>query len=136
MATKNSITIIRKSCITGKAVWIYIGPSVEAAKRAYYRACQHEIERVRRLSSVMAQRKANIVSLLNKCMESTPFTGRLQRNKKKAARELLGLTEDSTMCDLEFYNHIMEERRRRAADMKIRTEMRERGIEHNSNYDK
>ena len=57
---KKIVTVILRSCLTGRAVWIYQGPSREAMQKAYQRACKKEIERMRNWSERMAQRTAHV----------------------------------------------------------------------------
>ena len=108
----HSFTVIRNSCITGKAVWIYQGPSRHAAWKAYRRACIREVERMRNWSQAAAQRRENIRRMLNECLADKPFTDILPDQQKTAARQLIALSKESGSCYCDFYNHIMEERRR------------------------
>ena len=126
-------TVIRRSCLTGEVVWIYSGPSKSAAWVAYKRACQREVERVRQWCDTVARRKKNILGILNECMAGIPMTDDLPPGKKEAARQLLALSRQNVACHRSFYDHIMEERRRKAEDREIRRKMRER---HNHDYDK
>lgn len=119
-----SIRQILKSCITGTAVWIYFGPSKEAARKAYWRACRHEAERVRQIGKMAARRKANILQMLNDCMAGLPITAELPPEKKAAARQLLAIAEEDTLSDRSFYNHILETRRRRNRERKLRNNNR------------
>lgn len=120
------IVVIRKSCITGKAVWIYQGPSKKASWDAYWRACRREEERVRNWPQTAARRKENIMRLLNDCMADLPLTGELPPNQEAAARQLLSISKKGIPCRSDFYEHFTEERRRREEDRKIRQQMRER----------
>lgn len=106
------LTVIRNSCITGKAVWIYQGPSRHAAWKAYRRACIREVERMRNWSQTAAKRRENIRRMLNDCMTDKPFTDTLPDEQKTAARQLIAISKESSSCQSDFYNHIIEERRR------------------------
>lgn len=132
----HNITVILKSCLTGKAVWIYRGPSRSAARMAYWRACRSEVERVRQRAEAAARRRANIQRMLSELTAAMPATGDLPPEKKALARQLLSLSEKKIPAGGAFYDHIMEERRRREADREIRRQMREREISENSDYDK
>lgn len=114
MKNKTGITI-RKSCITGKAVWIYQNPYSTGLRMAYHRACKKEEERVRRWGDTVAKRKANIQRLLGDLMAKIPVTGSLSAEKRAAARMLASLAENPPVCYNGFYEHILEERRRRNA---------------------
>ena len=121
-----STTVIRKSCLTGKAVWIYRGPSERSAGLAYWRACRQEMERMRRFSAVAARRFGNIARILSDCMAGLPVNAELTAWQKEAVRQLQAIQKKGIACHRDFYEHIMEERSRRAADREIRRRMRER----------
>ncbi len=125
--TKNrSFTVILRSCLTDKVVWIYRGPSKEAARKAYWRACRKELERVRNWGERMAWRTAGIKRLLSACLDDKPAGAELTPDQQAAAKELQSISKKGEECHREFYNHIIEERRRRKEDKKIRQKMRER----------
>ena len=126
MKVHRTVTILRRSCLTGKVVWIYRGPSEAAARVAYWRACKREIEFVRSYNERAARRAANIARLLADCTASIPINAELTPQQAEAARELKTIEKKEYVCDREFYNHIMEERRRRQEDREIRRQMRER----------
>ena len=119
MKQKNLITIIRKSCLTGRAVWIYQGFSCGAARKAYHRACKKELERVRHWQEIIARRKENITRLLADLMANILPTTALTCEQQTAARQLREISEGQPVQH-EFYEHIKAERRRRAADRKLR----------------
>lgn len=123
---KNTVTVICYSCITGKAVWLYQGPSKQAARAAYRRACEREIKHVRTWSKRNAERKANIKRLLGECMGEMSITSSMTAEQKAAAKLLLSMSGSTVPCYRDFYNHIMEERRRREEDRQLRQQMRKR----------
>lgn len=131
----HNITIILKSCLTGTAVWIYQGPSRNAARLAYWRACKKEVERVGRLAEAAERRRANILRMLSELTAGMPATAEMPPEKKRLARQLLALAERKIPAGA-FYEHIMEERRRREEDRRIRRQMRERENHPNTDYDK
>lgn len=123
---KKHITVIRYSCITGEPVWYYQGPSENSARIAYWRACKHEIERIRNFPAY-AKKKADAVrKLLSECLAEIPITAELTPKQKAAVKYLKSVADEGPSCHMAFYEHIMEERRRRAEDMEIRRKMRER----------
>ena len=126
---KNSlITIIQKSCLTGQAVWIYRGPYERSARLAYWRACKRELERVRQWGETLAKRRSNIQRLLScDSSSSSVLDAGLTAEQIEAAKQLLAIGKRETDGKTEFYNHIIEERRRRSIDREIRRKMRERG---------
>lgn len=132
----HNITIILKSCLTGKAVWIYQGASRDAARVAYWRACRKEMERVRRMADAAARRKANIMRMLTELTDGMPAISELPPEKKQLAKQLVALSEKAPATGSAFYEHIMEERRRREEDRRIRRQMRERENTANRDYDK
>lgn len=120
MKHKGNVIIIRKSCLTGKVVWIYIGPSRAAGHFAYWWSRRKEEQRIRQWGERMSMRRANILRLLNACMEAFPTGTALTPEQNEAARQLLSISKKDAVCDMEFYNHFQEERRRRNAMLKRR----------------
>lgn len=110
----HKVVVVRRSCLTGKVVWIYRGPSRHAARSAYWRACQEEIRRVRSMPEAQARRRSNIMGLLDDCLSSVPFTESPDEGQESAARRLKEISMEDNDTDMEFYRHILEERRRRA----------------------
>ncbi len=127
MKKSSLITIIRRSCLTGQAVWIYQGPSKVSARLAYWRACRRELERVKHWGETMAQRRRNILRLMScDSSSSSVLDASMSDEQQAAARKLLAVAKMETDGRTEFYNHIIEERRRRSQDKEIRREMRNR----------
>lgn len=123
------ITIIKRSCITGKVVWIYQGVSREAARIAYWRACKKELEKMKHWTEQMADRKrmvGAVMGMLSCSSSSSVFDDHMTDEQRQAARELAKLRKEEPALDTGFYEHIMEERRQRKQDSEIRREMRER----------
>lgn len=123
---KPAVTVIRYSCLTGQAVWLYQGPSKQAARAAYRRACEREIKRVRLWRKMIEARKANIMHVIETCMADKPIITGMTPEQKVAAKKLLAMAKEECPCQREFYNHIMEERRRRENDRLLRERMRSR----------
>ena len=118
------MTVIKKSCLTGMVVWIYQGNSRNAARMAYYKACLKEVERVRSWKRTQARGLRAVADLLDAVSASladpTPEQAAAIGRLRAAAKAVPD-------CHREFYDHIMEERRRRRRDREIRRRMRERG---------
>lgn len=108
------VVIIRYSCLTGKAVWIYQGASHKAAKWAYWMACKKEVQRYRYWAQLVELRKQNIARFLAACTERLPLTQDMTPEQKSAARQLLKIKKRNEVCDHEFYDHIVEEAKRRS----------------------
>ena len=123
------VTIIKRSCITGKVVWIYRGVSREAARIAYWRACKKELEKMKHWAEQMADRKrmvGAVMGMLSCSSSSSVFDDHMTDEQRQAARELAKLRKEEPAMYTGFYEHIMEERRQRRRDSEIRREMRER----------
>jgi DNA topoisomerase VI subunit B len=125
------VRIILRSCLTGKAVWVYVGPSKEAARRAYYKVCKEELERVRNWPNYIKQRSERIGRKINEMIANLPINVPLTPKQKEAIKQLRAIQNEVEPCDMEFYNHIMEEARRRNAASKRWAEQRRKnfGIE-------
>ena len=141
---RHLVTIIKRSCLTGKVVWIYRGASREAGRHAYWKACKKELEKVKLWAERMAERKRRLTLMLGssdssgssangtsgkasgKGSSGNMFGGELTDEQRRAARELVRMSKQEPPPDMEFYNHIVEERRRRQHDKDIRRKMRER----------
>lgn len=123
---KGGVLVIRKSCLTDKVVWIYWGPTRRSANVAYHRACKKEIKRVNNWGQRAEQRRREILNVLNECLADIPITEALTPQQAESARQLRNLSKEDIACHREFYEHIMEERRRREEDKRIRRQMAER----------
>lgn len=111
---------LRRSCITGKVVWAYRGFK-KAERNAYYRACEAEIRRIRDWAKRMEIRKANILHILGDGKKEN-----LTDEQREAARKIQAISRKPIAPYTGFYDHVIEERRRRAEDKEIRRQMRER----------
>ena len=109
---KKKTWVIKYSCLTNKAVWVNHTPSEGAMRRAYLRARHAEEEYVRNWSKRVARRKANILRLLSDCMAALPVGAEIPPEKLEAAKRLRKEADAPQPCYLEFYNHIVEERKR------------------------
>lgn len=104
--------IIRYSCLTGKAIWVYHrNISDHAIRYAYRLACKHELNRVRNWGRTVARRKENIQRLLSKLTEKSSIFAVLPPNKMTAIRQILSVTKEGITCHEEFYNHILQEQK-------------------------
>jgi hypothetical protein len=130
------VTVIRRSCITGTPIWVYQGPSHSAAMRAYQRACKREIERMKTWATAAERRMADVAALVSRFTASLPEGVPMTPEQAEAARRLRAIQKAVPECHREFYDHVIEERRRRAEDREIRRRMRERDKQRNRDYDK
>lgn len=108
----NYIKLVR-SCLTGKVVWVYQGTSQEGARRAYLRACKREVIRVRNWVQYVNEHRSRIRQFINMCMASLPLDAELTPEQKEAAKELRRIEREDIPCYREFYDHIIEEAKRR-----------------------
>lgn len=129
------IVKIRYSCLTGKPVWVCHKLTYKGEYTAYKRACEREIERIKHWDERMAERKRNIMQLLNKLTASLPIDHEWTPEQLEGARELKRIAAKPPECDKEFYNHIMEERRRRSQE-KAERKQRKLKNQNNQSYDK
>ncbi len=105
-------TAIVRSCITGKVVWVYRG-TPNGQRMAYWRACRKEVRRVRMWMQRVNERRREITRFINSCMAALPLTHEMTKEQREAARELQRIEKNEPPCHRDFYDHIMEETRRK-----------------------
>lgn len=139
---KHIKVFIRRSCITGKVIWVYRGVKT-GEYLAYWRACRKELQRFKMWAERLDRRRRNMTRLLSDSSSRIPITEEMTPEQREAARQLHELSVADVKPDREFYDHIIEERRRREEDREIRRQMREREAleresreQDNRNYDK
>lgn len=131
------VTVIRYSCVNGKAVWLYRGQSHEGARKAYQRAAKKEQTRARwTWKRTESERSKNIQHLLDECLAAMPILGDMTKEQRDAVKRLKDIIQRKPERYSDFYKHLQGERRRRDYDRKIRREMKERENQQNHNYDK
>ena len=81
---------------------------------------------MRNWSERMAQRTASITRFLTDLLADKPIDAELTPEQQEAAKELQAISKKQLEGRSEFYDHIMEQRRRREEDREIRRKMRER----------
>lgn len=110
------VLVVRRSCLTGRIVWAYHGTSEDAARKAYWRACKKEIWRVRNWMKRMHRRRRLLLSIVTRSdsgsVSSTVFK-QMTPEKQKCARKIMQIVKDEPQADREFYDHIVEEAKRR-----------------------
>lgn len=117
------VLVLRRSCLTGRIVWLYRGASKRAAATAYYRACIKELHDHKHRNHQQAERQRNIMHILNECIADLDPTLPLTKEQQQSARLLRKLAEEPISTSNDFYEHVVEERRRRAEDREIRRQM-------------
>lgn len=130
---RHNTTVIRRSCVNDKPVWIYMGASEDAARIAYWRACKHEVKRIKNWGKIVARRMKNISRLLTNCTAAMPMMQVMTRQQEDTIKQLQSIDKDKFVCQRDFFDHIMEERRRRQD--RLKNSQKEKEI-NNSSYDK
>jgi hypothetical protein len=120
------VTVIRYSCVTGKAVWLYQGQSNDGLRKMYWKAQRKEQTRARWFMRRVESRKRIIQHLLDECMAALPILGELTKEQRDAVRRLKAIINEKQERYSAFYYHIQSVRRRRKRDSDIRKKMRER----------
>lgn len=123
------VIVIKRSLLTGKIVWVYRGTSYEGARKAYWRACKKEVRRVRQWSQLMLKRKKSLLRLITHSDSSSVSSSTLRKmspRQRKLAREIIKMAETPPPMCRDFYDHIMEEYRRRNWQSKRWRENREK----------
>lgn len=103
-------TTIKYSCITGQAVWLYVGPTKKSMLRSYYRTVQRERKRQRQWPKVQRQWRANITRLLDECIASMPLMGDLTKNQREAIRTLRTMADNPPEFVSPMLDHDSERR--------------------------
>ena len=110
MTPNAPVTVIRYSCVTGQAVWLYTGPTKAAMTKAYYRTVQRERKRQRQYPKVQQRRQANIRRLLDECIAALPLLGDLTREQKQAIRTLRTMADNPPPFSSPLLEHDRERR--------------------------
>lgn len=72
------------------------------------------------------------MALLSECLAETPITSALTPLQIAASKQLRAISKEDIACHKEFYEHIIEERRRRNEDRSIRQDMKKRKTNNNT----
>lgn len=110
---KDYIKIVR-SCLTGNIVWVYFGSSERGARKAYWRACRHEIYRIRHWAEKMAKRRRRLMRVAGYDGDSSsiPVSKSMTPKQRAAIRELNRIIKSEPPKDTAFYDHIIAEMKR------------------------
>ena len=137
---KRPLKIIRKSVLTGVAVWVSHERTYKNEWHFYKKACREEVNRMRQWANMVNRRRQNILSLLAKLTEHMPLLGDVPEEKREAARVLARMAETPPPKQSDFYDHIREEARlKRNARKRDRRWQEKYGggkTDDNQNYDK
>lgn len=110
------VVVLKRSCLTGKIVWVYQGNSEEGARKAYWRACKKEVRRMRNWMQRMARRRRQLLRLIthsDSCSVSSSMLKSMNPQQRAAARKIIQLAKNEPPMDRAFYDHIIEEAKRR-----------------------
>lgn len=111
-----NVLIVKRSCLTGRIVWVYRGTSEDAARKAYWRACKKEIRHIRDWAKKMSRRRKILLSIVThgdcNSVSSSVFN-QMSSEKRRLARRIMQLAKDVPQPDREFYDHVVEEAKRR-----------------------
>lgn len=114
---KKTVTIVKRSCITGKIIWVYRGASSNGAHVAYWRACKKEVRRVRQRKAIMNERRRRLMKLLaisdSSSTDSSIFGACRTPEQVKAIKSIIQMWKQEPSQDRNFYDHLIEEARRR-----------------------
>ena len=110
------VVVLKRSCLTGRIVWAYRGDE-EGARKAYWRACKKEVRRVRNWMKRMANRRRQLLRIITPRRQH--FGEQLHAeehesssNGRQHARSYQ-LAKKEPPLDRAFYDHIIEEAKRR-----------------------
>ena len=120
---------VRRSCINGKVVWMARCKSRKAADVSYCRAVKAELQRKSHLPRLDKQRRHNILAMLNEYLDYIPITQALTPEQVAASKYIRALSAEEIATHSEFYDHIIEEKRRRQEAQVIRQQQN-----HNVDY--
>lgn len=129
---KKMTTFIKRSCTTGKVVWIYRAPTKGAARVAYMRTKRRENTRVRWWKNRIARRAKVIRDYLQRLIDTLPLLGDITQEQRQAIRDIQHLADNPPPCDTGLYNHLQAVRRRRKRDR----DFKEKQKQQNQDYDK
>lgn len=110
---KPLLTILRRSCLTNKAVWLYRGHGTRRyAAVIYCHACSQEEERQYQWGKLMAQRQSYIIHQISELLAGQPLS-MLTQEQQSAVHEMQSIAMQTPQPDTAFYEHFQEMRRRR-----------------------
>lgn len=119
----SGITIVKRSCTTGRAVWIYNGPTPESMRVAYRHAKRMENSRVRWWRNRIMRRARHIRIFIGHLMDAFSYTGVMPNEQQRAIHQLQILADNPPPCDTGFYNHLRREQKRQKKDREERLEV-------------
>lgn len=108
------VLIVKRSCLTRRIVWVCRGASEEAARKAYWRACKMEVRYIRNWTKSMIRRRRLLMNIVTHGDDGAASNPALKSSRKRElTRRLIQLAKEEPVPDREFYDHIIEEAKRR-----------------------
>ena len=117
---------MRRSCLTGKVVWLHWAASLGAKRVCYHKAWKNEEKLARKWKKREERRKKVILHILEECLADIPITQPLTREQRDGGKRLQALAAESIPFYRGFLDHEREERRRRNKHLKMMRERRAR----------
>lgn len=135
MMKKN--TYVKRSCLTGEIVWVCRSTSRSAAYCAYWRTCKHEVTRIRHWMQRMEKRKRRLLGIIIHDDSSSASSAALREMtpaQRRAVNEVKRIIERQPSKHSDYYDHIIEEARRRNLQSERWKENREKMIRYGQTY--
>lgn len=126
MKREGPVKVILRSCLTGVPVWVYVGPSMAAMRKAYRKVCREEVERVRNWDKTEKEISEALGRRIDEFLSRFPKDHKFTPQQEEALKTLRAQQNEKEPCYMEFYNHIMEEARRRNEASKRWVEQRKK----------
>lgn len=110
---KKNVIVIRRSCLTGKAVWLFRSKSRRAADSAYCLAKKMEHRQQKRWPERVKQFQKWMLGALDDWLGGLPVTQELTAEQVRHIRAIQAIAREDIPRDRDFYNHTLAETRRR-----------------------
>ena len=112
----DSVLVIRRSCLTGKAVWLGRAKNKRVASAMYCRAKKAERLRQRKWKGRVERLRKWMTDALNNFLSELPITQELTPAQIEHIRAIQTLAQEEIPCDREFYEHILATDKRKRED--------------------
>ena len=113
---ERQILVLRRSCLTGKVVWLCRAKNRPAANNAYYRAKQAELLLSEKWDSLVDAWRAWLTQVLRAFLDRMAVTDQMADTQVAAARRIQALAREDIPRDTQFLEHIQAEHRFRYED--------------------
>lgn len=133
------LSVIRRSCVTNRAIWAGHARSYQAEWKAFRRACIEETFRMQQWQNIMARRRRNIRNVLAELTARLPIIGSISEEQRNAVRTLTSIGNNDMPKQSELQDHVREVKRQRYnALRRLRRwkEKQSRKFDANPDYDK